>query len=398
MLPSSDNPIAVFARTNFRGEHKPFGIRKKDRDSHMYIIGRTGTGKSTLLETLIRQDLAQGHGVALLDPHGDLVEKIVAAIPEKRKADLVYFNVPDLSRPMGFNPLEWVPPHKRPLAASHMIEVFKKIWADTWGPRMEHILRNTLLTLLEQPEATLADIHRLFYSDDYRRAAVYRLSNPQVKRFWLEEFARYSVRYRPEAIAPIQNKVGAFLSDPNLSRILTQPKSSFNVREMMDSGKIFLVNLAKGKIGEDNATLLGALLVSRLGLAALSRADVAEESRRDFFVYLDEFQNFTTLALATMLSELRKYHLSLVLAHQYLGQLDLEVRDAVLGNVGTMISFRIGLQDAKVLAKEFHPKVEDTDLMNLPNYHIYLKIMIDGQVSKPFSGETVLGLGSAGKV
>jgi hypothetical protein len=310
-------------------------------------------------------------------------------IPEARRYDLVYFDVPNMAQPLGFNPLERVPPLKRPLAASGILDVFKKIWADSWGPRLEYILRNALLALLDQPEATLADVLRLLDDAPYRRNAAMRCWNPQVRDFWLKEFENYPKNFRLEAIAPIQNKVGAFVTDPVLRGILIQPKSSFDLRQVMDEGKILLVNLAKGRIGEDTAALLGALLVSRIGLAGLSRTDIPEEERRDFHVYLDEFQNFTTLGLATMLSELRKYRVNLVLAHQYLSQLELEVRDAILGNVGTITSFRLGVTDAEILAKEFYPEFSVEDLINLPNYNIYLKLMIEGRVSKPFSAETI---------
>lgn len=384
-----DHRIAFFARTNFRNERRAFGIRQADRHHHMYLIGKTGTGKSTLLETLIRQDIGAGQGVALLDPHGNLVERVLAAVPQERKPDLIYFNVPDASRPLGFNPLERVVPAKRPLAASGILEVFKKLWAESWGPRLEHILRNALLALLDQPEATLADVLRLLDDEEFRKHAVERVGNAQVRRFWLREYAGYPKPFRAEAIAPIQNKVGAFLADPVLQAILTQPRSSFDLRRVMDDGRILLVNLAKGKLGEDTAALLGALIVSRIGLAALSRADVREDDRRDFFVYLDEFQTFTTLSLATMLSELRKYRVSLVLAHQYLSQLDEQVRDAILGNVGTIVSFRLGLTDAEILEKEFWPEFRAEDLVNLPNYNVYLKLMVKGVVSRPFSGETM---------
>jgi Type IV secretion-system coupling protein DNA-binding domain len=389
MANGNDNPITLIGRTNFRNQHKLFGIRQADRRAHMYIIGKTGTGKSTLLETMVRQDIEAGRGVALFDPHGDLVERVVALVQEKRKDDLVYFNVPDASRLLGFNPLESVPLPKRAVAASGMLEVFKKIWADSWGPRLEHILRNALLALLDQPQATLVDILRLMDEPGFRRIAASRVHNAQVRRFWLREYESYPARFRAEAIAPIQNKVGAFLADPVLNAILTQPKSAFDLRSIMDEGRILLVNLAKGKIGEDSAALLGALLVSRIGLTGLSRADVPEEKRKDFYVYLDEFQSFTTLSLANMLSELRKYRCSLALSHQYLSQLEPEVRDAILGNVGTIISFRLGLADAEIIGNEFWPEFSKEDLIRLPNYQVYLKIMINGVVTKPFSAETV---------
>lgn len=389
MTPHLDNPVTCFAKTNFRNRGKIFGIKQADRRAHMYIIGKTGTGKSSLLETLVRHDVACGQGLALFDPHGDLVERVLAAIPDHRKADLIYFNVPDTTQPLGFNPLEHIPPDKRPLAASSLLEVFKKIWNDSWGPRLEHILRNALLALLEQPESTLADVLRLLSDRVFRKEAMANVYNPQVRDFWLREYEDYTPRFRIEAIAPIQNKVGAFLANPLLNRILTQPRSAFDVRQVMDQGKILLVNLAKGKIGEDTAALLGALLVSRIEMAALSRADMPEAERRDFYVYLDEFPTFTTVSLATMLSELRKYRTPIILSHQFGSQLDEEVRDAILGNAGTLIAFRVGVVDAEILAKEFYPEVTEMDLINLPNHNIYLKLMIDGVVSRPFSATTL---------
>lgn len=385
-----DNPITYFAQTNFRNQRKVFGIKRTDRRAHIYLIGKTGTGKSTLIETLIRHDLEAGQGLALLDPHGDLVARVLATLPEHRKDDLIYFNVPDSAKPLGFNPLESVSPQKRALATANLVEVFKKIWNDSWGPRLEHILRNALLALLDQPQSTLADVLKLLTDRSFRKDTVAQVYNPQVRDFWLREYEGYPSYFRAEAIAPIQNKVGAFLADPLLNRILTQPKSAFDLRRIMDEGKILLVNLAKGKIGADTAALLGALLVSKIGMAALSRSEVPEEDRRDFYLYLDEFPSFATLSLTAMLSELRKYRVGLILAHQYLMQLDLQVRDAVLGNVGTIISFRLGLADAEVLAKEFYPELTAEDLLRLPNYHIYLKLMIDGVVSRPFSAETLV--------
>jgi len=387
---SHDNDLTIFATTNFRGKRTAFGIKQKDRRAHIYIIGKTGTGKSTLLETMIRQDTLHGNGLALLDPHGDLVEKVIRQIPERRQTDLIYFNVPDSAHPLGFNPLEAVSPQHRSLAASGILLAFKSIWADCWGPRLEHILRNALLALLDQKQATLADVLRLLDDKSYRERVAREVQNEQVRNFWLREYEGYPSRFRAEAIAPIQNKVGAFLSNPILNRILTQPKSSFRLRQVIDEGKILIVNLSKGKVGEDVTALLGSLLVARMSLAALSRTNVPEAERRDFYFYLDEFQIFTTIELAGMLSSLRKYRLSLVLAHQYLSQLVPEVRDGILGNVGTIVAFRIGLMDAELLAQEFYPQFSMNDLLNLPNYFICLKMMIDGRVSDSFSAETLL--------
>lgn len=381
--------VSLFAATNFRNQETPFGIRQADRRYHMYVIGKTGTGKSTLLETLLQQDVAAGRGMALLDPHGDLIGKVLAQLPEERQAEVIYFDVPNTAQPLGFNPMESVAPHRRALAAAGLLDVFKKLWLDSWGPRLEHILRNALLALFDQPNATLADVLRMFNDDRFRRMVATATGNKQVAGFWLKEYQRYPARLQLEAIAPIQNKVGAFLTDPVLNRILTQERSAFKLRQVMDEGKILLVNLSKGQLGEDTSSLLGSLLVSRIGLAALSRSDIPEEERRDFSVYLDEFHTFTTLSLTTMLSELRKYHTNLILANQYLSQLDEKIQQAILGNVGTLVAFRLGLQDAEIFAKEFYPEITATDLMNLPNYHIYLKLMIDGMISKPFSARTL---------
>ena len=381
--------VTLFARTDFRGERRIFGIRQADRRSHVYALGKTGTGKSNLLETLICQDIAAGEGVALLDPHGDLVERVVSRVPKERLADLIYLDVPDQANVFGFNPVERVPPERRSLAASALVEVFKKIWADSWGPRLEHILRNSVFCLLEQPEATLADIPRLLEDPAFRKRAAERVANAQVRHFWLREYESYPARFRAEAIAPLQNKVGAFLADPILCRILSAAKSSFDLRRVIDERKILLVNLAKGRMGESSAALLGALLVARIGLAGLSRSDVPEAERRDFYLYIDEFQTFATMSFVSMLSELRKYRVNLILTNQYLSQLELPVRDSVLGNVGTLISFRVGPADAAVLAEEFGPEFSASDLMGLPNYRIYLRLMIDGMVSRPFSGETM---------
>lgn len=389
MKKPNPNRVTELGVTSFRNEHKPFGIKRLDRRHHMYIIGKTGSGKSTLLENMIQQDCWQDEGLAVFDPHGDFVEHLRERIPDKRRDDVIYLNVPDPYCMFGFNPLDSVAPEKRSLAASGMLEAFKKIWDKTWGPRLEHILRNTLLTLLDQPRANLGDIRRIFFDEQFRRMAIANSKNQEVRDFWLKEYASWSPRYRSESIAPILNKIGAFLADPTLYRLLTQPKHSIDFRKVMDEGKILLVNLAKGRIGSDASTLLGALLVSKIGIAALSRAEIPEAQRRDFYLYLDEFQNFTTLSMAGMLSELRKYRLNIIAAHQYLGQIEPEVREAILGNVGTIVAFRIGLIDAKILEKEFHPEFNEYDLINLPNFNVYIKLMIDGKGGKPFSAETL---------
>jgi hypothetical protein len=389
MTSLSPDTVTYFARVLFRHHRWRFGIKRRDRLSHVYIIGKTGTGKSTLLETLMSKDIARGEGFTLLDPHGDLVERVRQAIPPHRRQDLVYFDVTDPRQPYGYNPLKRVAPEKRSLAASGMLEVFHKTWGErAWGQRMEHILRNTLLLLLEQPEATLADILRLYRDAAFRKACAERCRNRQVREFWLCEFPKYG-RFAAEAVAPIQSKVSAFLSDPTLCRVLTRPEQPLQIRKIIDEGKILLVNLSKGRLGEDSASLLGGLLVTTIGLAAFSRAEIPEAERRAHWFYVDEFQSFTTLSLANMLSELRKYRVGMTLAHQYLHQLDPDIRHAVLGNAGTLISFRLGAEDAAIIAREFEPKFAGVDVLNLPNYHIYLKLLVDGEPSKSFSAVTL---------
>jgi type IV secretory pathway TraG/TraD family ATPase VirD4 len=381
--------VMSFARVDFRNDNRLFGIKTEDRFSHVYIIGKTGTGKSTLLETMAIQDMECGNGFALIDPHGDLVERIAAHLQASRRNDVIYFNAADPTQPYGYNPLRHVSEDRIALAASGMMEVFKKMWPEAWGVRMEHILRNVLMALLEQPDATLHDVLRMLSDQDFRRGVARDLRNETVRTFLLKEFDRFSFGYRADGTAPIQNKVGAFLADPLLNRILTAPKIDLHIRRIMDEGKVLLVNLGKGQIGEDSSSLLGGLLVTTIGLAAYSRADTPPADRRDFFVYIDEFQSFTTLALANMLSELRKYRVGFTVAHQYLHQLEPDVRHAVLGNTGSIISFRVGAEDAPYLAREFSGRFDEIDLLQLPNYRVYLKLMIDGTPSTPFSATTL---------
>jgi hypothetical protein len=387
--PTSDNPSTPFAVTNYRDIRQWFGIKQKNRRGHMYLIGKTGTGKSTLIQNMAAHDIEMGYGLALIDPHGDLAEGVLELIPARRIKDVIYFNPADLEYPIAFNPLENVSPDHRYLAASGMISVLKKVWADFWGPRLEHILRNSLLTLLENPGSTLLDLPKLLTDERFREAMLRRVSHPQVRDFWFSEFAKYSAWLRSEAISPILNKVGQFLTSIPLRNIVGQRKSSFDFRTLMDEGKVLIVNLAKGRIGEDNCALLGAMIVTKIQLAAMSRADVPEKNRRGFYLYVDEFHNFLTLSFADILAEARKYGLNLVLAHQYLEQLDEKLRAAVFGNVGTLISFRVGVEDAKLLAGEFYPTFSQTDLVNLANYSIYLKLLIDGMPSTPFSAVTL---------
>ncbi|OGF03738.1 MAG: hypothetical protein A3H14_04040 [Candidatus Doudnabacteria bacterium RIFCSPLOWO2_12_FULL_49_8] len=389
----SDDDITLFAKTNFRNREVSFGIKRDDRRRHMYIIGKTGMGKTTMIENMVIQDIQDGHGVAFVDPHGDSIEKILNYIPSNRVNDVVYLNPADNDFPIAFNPLEAVDPKYKHLVASGLMGVFTKIWAGVWSSRMEYILNNTILALLDSPGNTLLGIARMLVNKNYRKRIVDNIKDPVVKSFWVDEFANYNDKFRNEAIAPIQNKVGQFLSSAIIRNIVGQTKSSIDLREIMDKQKIFLINLSKGRIGEDNSALLGAMIITKMQLAAMSRVDIPEEERKDFYLYVDEFQNFATESFANILSEARKYRLNLIVAHQYIGQLvtdrNTTVRDAIFGNVGTLVCFRIGADDAEFLEKEFDPTFLLADLVNPPKFHIILKLMINGVASTPFSATTL---------
>lgn len=385
----NNNSIIFFAETNYRNQRQKFGIKLADRGMHTYIVGKTGMGKTTLLENMAIQDIQSGRGLAVVDPHGEFAEKMLDFVPSKRINEVVYFNPADLVYPVAFNVIEKVDPDYRHLVASGIMGVFEKIWPDVWSARMEYILNNAVLALLEYPGATLLGINRMLADKDYRKKVVDRLSDPAVKSFWLNEFAKYPDRFREEAVAPIQNKVGQFISSPLIRNIIGQIKSSLDIRQVMDEGKILIINLSKGKIGEDASKLLGALLITKIQLAAMSRVNIPERERRNFYLYVDEFQNFATDSFVNILSEARKYKLNLILAHQYITQMSEEVRDAVFGNVGTMIVFRVGAADAEFLEKEFEPEFDINDLVNLGFVQIYLKLMIDRIASKPFSAVTL---------
>ncbi|PIW37448.1 MAG: hypothetical protein COW24_00060 [Candidatus Kerfeldbacteria bacterium CG15_BIG_FIL_POST_REV_8_21_14_020_45_12] len=381
--------VNFFAATNYRNENRRFGIKTDDRRRHMYLIGKTGMGKSTVQENMIIQDIRNGNGLAVVDPHGDLVEKIIRFIPADRINDVIYFNPADLEHPIAFNILESVNPEHKNLVSNGLVGVFKKIWADSWGPRLEYILINAILALIEYPGSTLLGVTRMLVDTNYRKKVVRNISDPVVKSFWVNEYNNYTEKFRNEAIAPIQNKVGQFLSSSLIRNIVGQSNSSMDMREVMDSGKILLMNLSKGRVGEENAALLGAMMITKIQLAAMSRVDIPEETRRDFFLYVDEFQNFSTESFAGILSEARKYRLDLILAHQYIEQLSDEVKAAVFGNVGTMVTFRVGATDAEELEKEFQPTFMIDDLVNLPAFHTYMRLMIDGVASEPFSATTL---------
>lgn len=390
----SDPNINYFAMTNYRNAFRKFGAKIDDRRRHMYVVGKTGMGKTTLLENMVLNDIYAGHGVGLVDPHGDFAEKIIDYIPPHRINDVVYFNPADMNYPIGFNILETVNPEHKHLVASGLMGVFKKIWPDVWSARMEYILNNTILALLDYPDTTLLGINRLLADDAYREKVVKNLQDPVVRAFWETEFANYNDKYKQEAVAPIQNKIGQFLSASIIRNIVAQVKSRINIREIMDTRKIFIMNLSKGRVGEDNSRLLGGMLITKIQLSAMERVDTPEKDRKDFFLYVDEFQNFATESFANILSEARKYRLGLIMAHQYMEQLDESVLAAVIGNVGSLITYRVGSTDAAILVKEFTPTFTEEDLVNLPKFNIYLKLMIDGVSSRPFSALTLPPIGS----
>jgi len=381
--------ITAFAQTNFRNQSTAFGIKTDDRRRHLYAIGKTGMGKTNMLENLAIQDIRNGHGVCFVDPHGDTAEKLVSMIPPERINDVIYFNPADQDYPIAFNVLEEVPREFRPLVASGLIGVFQKLWADSWGPRLEYILRNALLALLETPGSTLLGVMRILTDKKYRIRVTNNITDPVVRAFWADEFPQWNERVLQEVISPIQNKVGQFLTSPIIRNLLGQTKSAFDIRKVMDDKKILILNLSKGRIGEDNSALVGAMMITKIQLAAMGRVDTEEDEREDFYLYVDEFQNFSTESFANILSEARKYRLNLTLANQYIMQLDEVVRDAIFGNVGTIVSFRVGATDAEYLEKEFEPVFTMNDIVNLPKYNIYLKLMIDGISGDAFSATTL---------
>ncbi len=385
--------LSVIGRTNFRGEEKIFGIKVPDRALHMYAIGKTGTGKSTLLKFLAIDDINKGRGLAIVDPHGDLIQDVLEYIPENRLDDVVYFSPADSKFPVGFNLLENADPEYKNIIASGIVGVFKKIFGESWGPRLEYILRNVVLGLLDYKKATLLSVLRVLTDTKFRREVVATIKDPIIKDFFINEFERYDQKFRTEAVAPIQNKVGQFLSSTTIRNIVGQESSTIDVRKIMDEGKILLIDLSIGKIGEDNSTLLGSLMITKIQMAAMSRADTPKEERRPFYMYVDEFQNFATDSFAVILSEARKYGLYLFITNQYIAQMPENVADAVFGNVGTLITFRVGAKDAEFLSREFVPVFEPEDLSNLNNYNIYLKMSIGGVTSSPFSAQTLLPTG-----
>ena len=387
---SYDENISAFGLTDFRGIKHQFGMYRRDRSRHVYIIGQTGSGKSGLLTLFALSDIYHNQGYCIIDPHGDLATDNLAFIPESPLKDVAYFHPADTHYPMALNPLEIDDPARKPNISSEVIGVLKRMFGDSWGPRLEHILRYTLLALLDRPQATLLDISRMLTDKDFRKETLDYCKDVTVLQFWKQEFGSWSEKQVTESVAPVLNKVGAFTANPIIRNIIGQPKSSFNVRKIMDEGKILVVNLSKGLIGEDNAGILGAFLVTKVQLAAMSRSDIARvEDRRPFYLYVDEFQNFATDSFAVILSEARKYGLNLTVANQYVSQMTDSVRDAVFGNVGTTICFRVSADDAPILAKQFEPVFESQDLLNLNNRHFVASMIIKGEKTPAFSATTL---------
>ncbi len=387
---ATDDQISAFGVTNFRGINHQFGMLRYDRSRHVYIIGQTGAGKSGLLELFALSDIFHNQGYAIIDPHGDFAINNMKFIPGSRLQDVVYFNPADTAYPLGFNPLEVTNPAQKTNISSEVIGVLKRMFGDSWGPRLEYILRYTILALLDRPETTMLDITRMLTDKNFRKETLGYCKDTVVLQFWNVEFASWNDKFVAEAVAPVLNKVGAFTANPIIRNIIGQPRSTFNIRQIMDEGKILIVNLSKGLIGEDNAAILGSFLVTKIQLAAMSRSDIPDiRDRRPFYLYVDEFQNFATDSFATILSEARKYGLNLTVANQYISQMTDTVRDAVFGNVGTMISFRVSADDAPVLSKQFEPNFEALDLLQMHNRNFVINMVIGGEKTPAFSGKTL---------
>lgn len=390
-LPTEDEEgVTLIGETNFRTQKHRYGIRTVDRRRHVYIIGKTGMGKSTIMENMIASDIQKGRGVAVIDPHGDLAEAVLQFIPKHRTNDVILFDPADRDFPVAFNMLEGKNAEQRGLVASGLVGVIKKLNIDSWGPRLEHFLRNTILALVEAPDTTMLGITRMLVDPIYQAKILHYVTDPMVRAFWETEYRKLEPRQRTEACGPIQNKVGQFLSTPTIRNIVGQPKSTLDIRFAMDTGKIVIVNLSKGKIGEDNSAMLGSLLITKFQIDAMSRADQKAEDRKDFYLYVDEFQNFATDSFATILSEARKYKLNLTMANQYVAQMSDEVAAAVFGNVGSLISFQVGIDDAQVFSTQFdEERISPIALASLPKYQIYNRIMLDGLTTPVFSANTL---------
>lgn len=393
--PSDEMPLpqngrlTFLGRTTYRDQGRLFGIGDADRRHHLYVVGQTGTGKSTLLRSLMRQDAVNGRGFALIDPHGELAESVLASIPADRREHLVHFDLGNPTSSATFNPFRCDVPALRLVVAAGMLDVFKKLWADSWGARMEHYLRYAFLALVEVPGATLFDVLHILQDAKYRVGIATHITNDRVREFWLTEFARLPPPRLADAIAPVQNKVGAFLAHPAMQHVLGQPDGACDLSAAMNGGGIVIANVAKGRVGSDASAVFGALLLSTFARLGLERAAIPEAERQDFAIYLDEFQTFTTLAVAEMLAELRKYRLHLVLAHQYFAQLDAGVREAILGNVGSLLTFRLGPSDAQLFARLFDTHVDAGDIERLPNHQMFARLMVDGMTQRAFSAEAL---------
>lgn len=389
-LPKADDPhVLPFGLTNYHNQKIPFGLLREDRARHLYVVGKSGTGKSKLLELLIATDIKEGKGVCVMDPHGDLVDAVIKHVPKERVNDIVYFNPMDIEYPIAFNPMEAVKPELKLRVTIGFIEIFKKIFGANWTSRLEHVLRQTTLALLDSKGTTVFSILKMLSDKNYRQTIVSRIEDSVVKNFWVNEFAAWSEKFDNEAITPLLNKVGQLVSTNLIRNIIGQPFNTYNIRAVMDNQKVMLVKLNKGLLGEENAALLGAMMITKIQQAALERADMAEEKRKEFYLYCDEFQYFATDTFAEILSEARKYRLSLTCSHQYLGQLTPFVRTTVFGNVGTIISFRVGAEDATILEKEFTPIFEVRDIINLAVREFYIKMSVKGQTRDAFSGTTL---------
>ncbi|MCC6220141.1 MAG: type IV secretory system conjugative DNA transfer family protein [Deltaproteobacteria bacterium] len=385
----SDLAISFFGCTNFRDQRVPFGIKRSDRRRHLYVVGKSGSGKSKLLELLIKNDIDTGQGVGVLDPHGDLVENVIRLVPEERIKDVIVFDPSDLNFPASFNPLEKVPEELKMRVTIGFIEIFKRLFGINWSPRIEHVLRYTTLALLDTPGTTVLSILKMLSDKNYRQMIVRNIEDNVVKNFWVNEFAGWSEKFDNEAITPLLNKVGQFVATNMIRNIVGQPENLFNFRDIMDKKKILLMKVSKGILGEENAALLGAIVVTKVYQAAMSRADVREDERVDFYFYVDEFHNFATDTFDEILSEARKYRLNLTLANQFLGQLNERIRKTVFGNVGSLISFRLGGEDAHMVENEFNPRFSERDIINLGVRDFCIKMSIDGEIKEAFSGKTL---------
>ncbi len=381
--------INFFGRTEWKNHPANFGIKTIDRRRHMYIVGKTGTGKSTLIANMIISDIRKGRGVCVVDPHGDLCETVMDYIPSFRLNDVVYVDPSDKEFAIALNPLEATDPHQKELIVSGIVAIFQKIYMTSWGPRLEYILRNCLMSAINLPNPTLMTVPQLLTDEGFRKKAVTQLTDPVLINFWTKEFEQMHPRLRSEAVSPILNKVGQFVTSPTIRNIIKQHKSTIDIQKIMDEGKILIMNLSQGKLGEDNAALLGAMVITKIQLAAMNRVDKVEENRRDFYLYVDEFQNFATTSFIKILSEARKYHLNLIMANQYIGQIPEEVRLAIFGNTGTMMSFLVGAEDSTYLAKEFAERFKEEDMLALGNFQAILKLCIDGRTSSPFLCQTL---------